>query len=224
MELVLKKLRYRAGEKVFYYDAGITFGIAGITGISGAGKTTLFKIIAGVVRPFSGQLTIDNKVIFDKKRKIDLPIHKRNIGTVFQQNYLFPHLSVIKNLTFSQNNLSHKHMAHYEETIQLLKIGHLLEKKPKQISGGECQRVAIGRALIQKPELLLLDEPLSNLDKNQRNRIISYLLKIHERFSLPMMIISHDLEDIRNLTERIIVIENGTIANGRSNVCQASTR
>ena len=211
MDLVLDSLQYRAGRKEFNYNAHVKSGITGIIGDSGAGKTTLLKIISGIAKPYFGRLTLNGKVLFDTQRKISVPVHKRNIGMVFQQNYLFPHMNIVNNLIYSRGQHFHRNSSDFDEIVDLLSIGHLFTKKPRDLSGGECQRVAIGRALLQKPDLLLLDEPFSNLDKVRRYRIISYLLSINSRFSVPLMIVSHDWEDVSKLTDVILSVENGSI-------------
>ncbi len=142
------------------------------------------------------------------------PGKNRNIGYVFQENYLFPHLSVKKNLLFSKPySKNKKQYISFEDVISLLDLVPLLNKKPRQLSGGERQRVAIGRALLSQPRLLLLDEPFSNVDCSKRKQIISYLLRINNHFKIPMVIISHHLEDILKLTRKIVVIENGKSIN-----------
>ena len=134
----------------------------------------------------------------------------RNIGYVFQENHLFPHLSVKKNLLYSNPYIKDKaKYISFEDVVNLLDIAPLLNKNPRQLSGGERQRVAIGRALLSQPRLLLLDEPFSNVDCSKRKQIISYLLRINNHFQIPMVIISHHLEDILKLTRKIVIIEDG---------------
>ena len=212
MILTIDNIKYNYGNTQFKYNTEIPDGITGIFGNSGAGKTTLMKILCGIEKPKSGKLIFRKNVFFDDKRKINVPENKRNIGVVFQDNYLFPHLNIKQNLLYSTPYIKNKRkIIEFEVLINLLDIGHLLKKKPYQLSGGECQRVAIGRALLSQPQLFLMDEPFSNLDKKRREEIISYLLKINHRFGIPILIISHDLEDLLKLTRYLLVIHNGEI-------------
>jgi molybdate transport system ATP-binding protein len=196
----------------FKFNAQISSSITGIYGPSGAGKSTLLNMISGIEKPEHGKIIFNDKVLFNSSQKINVPANKRRIGVVFQENYLFPHLSVKQNLLFSAPY--HKKEEKYIEfkpVVELLNLEALLDKKPENLSGGERQRATIGRALLSQPELLLLDEPFSNLDRNHRKDIISYFLKINSQFQLPLMIVSHDLEDILRLTNQLVVIENGNI-------------
>jgi molybdate transport system ATP-binding protein len=212
MILTIDNIKHNYGNTQFNYNTEIPDGITGIFGTSGAGKTTLMNILCGIQKPSSGKLIFRNNVFFDDKRKINIPENKRNIGVAFQNNYLFPHLNVKQNLLYSNPYIKKKKkMIDFDILIDLLDISHLLKNKPFQLSGGECQRVAIGRTLLSQPQLLLMDEPFSNLDKKRREEIISYLLQINHSFGLPIIIISHDLEDLIKLTRYLIVIHNGEV-------------
>jgi molybdate transport system ATP-binding protein len=210
MILKLEGIEHKLGENQFYYDFQTDSSITGIFGPSGAGKTTLFNLISGVDTPKKGIIELNNTLLVNTKENISIKGKNRNIGYVFQENYLFPHLSVKKNLLYSSPyNKSKSNYISFNDVIDLLEIKNLLNKKPRQLSGGERQRVAIGRALLSQPHLLLLDEPFSNVDCSKRKQIISYLLKINNHFKIPMLIISHHLEDILKLTRKIVLIENG---------------
>ena len=212
MSLSLENITYQYAEKSFQYSMEISDGIVGVFGLSGSGKTTLMNLISGIIKPTNGRMVCNNRVFFDKQKKINVPTNKRNIGVVFQENFLFPHLTVSQNLRYSAPYQKHKkQIITLDAVVHLLDIEDLLLKKPNQLSGGERQRVAIGRTLMSQPELLLLDEPFSNLDRNRRKQIISYLLKINHRFSIPLLIISHDLEDILKLTRTLLIIKNGKV-------------
>ncbi|MBN2342811.1 MAG: molybdenum ABC transporter ATP-binding protein [Deltaproteobacteria bacterium] len=211
MQLSIKDVRITLGDVPFHYNAEICGGIFGVFGTSGSGKSTLMKIICGIVRPTAGALTFNDAVFFDSSQNIFIPAHKRNVGVVFQDHHLFPHLTVEQNLRFGMQFASSKPIS-FNSVTELLELTPLLGKRPVQLSGGERQRVAIGRALLQQPKLLLLDEPFSNLDRGRRRQIISYLLQIHQRFQIPLLIISHDLEDILKLTQSLIIIEQQAIA------------
>ncbi|NBC84345.1 MAG: molybdenum ABC transporter ATP-binding protein [Bacteroidetes bacterium] len=212
MKLELDNIMFRAGETTFHYNICLENGIIGIYGPSGAGKTTLMNLICDIQKPNTGQMLFNGKKLFDHTNKTNIPASKRNIGVVFQENNLFPHLNVKQNLLYSNRYQKNKKQAiEYPTVIELLELSDLSSKKPAFLSGGERQRVAIGRALLSQPELLLLDEPFSSLDKIRRKQIISYLLKINDLLGIPILIISHDLEDILKLTRNLTIIESGKV-------------
>lgn len=213
MRLRISDVALKQGESEFCYHADITRGITGIFGPSGSGKTTLLNVICGLVPPESGRIVFNEHILFDHDKGICVPPHKRHIGVVFQEHNLFPHLNVEKNLRYSEPYVrTQKKIVSMDAVVELLDIASLLGKRPVQLSGGERQRVAIGRALLAQPRILLLDEPFSNLDRNRRRQIISYLLKINRAFGIPLLIISHDLEDILKLTRSLLIIEEGRIS------------
>lgn len=181
--------------------------ITGIFGPSGAGKTTLLRMIAGLEKPDRGYITIGGKKFYDSETKINLPPEKRNIGYVFQEGRLFPHLKVIQNLKYGIRDHSDKKL--FDEISTMLKINDLLYKRIDQISGGQAQRVAIGRALLSSPELLVLDEPFSALDKKLRQHIIVLLRPLINKYQIPMLIVSHDLTDLLALTSNLLLIRDG---------------
>ncbi|NOQ26424.1 MAG: molybdenum ABC transporter ATP-binding protein [Bacteroidales bacterium] len=210
MIIKFESVEYTLGNNHFYYDFEINSSLTGIFGASGAGKTTLFNLLSGVDLPVKGKIKLDNEILVDIDQNHVTQGKNRNIGYVFQENHLFPHLSVKKNLLYSKPYIKNKiKYISFEDVVSLLDINPLLNKKPRQLSGGERQRVAIGRALLSQPRLLLLDEPFSNVDCSKRKQIISYLLRINNHFQIPMVIISHHLEDILKLTRKIVIIENG---------------
>lgn len=212
MKLELKNITHRLGLNSFSYNTTITNDITGIYGPSGAGKTTLLNCIAGIEKPLSGSIVFNDKTLFHHDEGINTPVNKRNLGVVFQDNYLFPHLTILQNLNYSKPYIKNRtRYIDFDKVVSLLGIEDLLTKKPNQLSGGEKQRVAIGRTLLSQPELLLFDEPFSNLDRRKRKQIISYLLKINHQFKIPLLIISHDLEDILKLTNHLLIINNGCI-------------
>jgi molybdate transport system ATP-binding protein len=219
MKLSFSKIKLTLGKLSFNYDLELESSISGIYGPSGGGKSTFLNLLSGINTPADGTIVIDDRTLFDKDNNINTPPEKRAIGVVFQENYLFPHMSVKQNLLYSKPyHKSNRQTITLEAVVELLDIHPLLAKKPGQLSGGERQRVAIGRALLSQPSLLLFDEPFSNLDRNRRKEIISYLLKINNRFRLPMLIVSHDLEDILRLTNYLVVINNKRIITSGSYV------
>ena len=212
MKLHLDGIHLRLGDASFTFNAEIESPITGIFGLSGAGKSTLMRVIAGLESPDKGRLVFNDRVFCDAGSKQFLPPNKRRVGLVFQEHNLFPHLSVEKNLRYSAPYLKGRRVRiDFDTVVELLELRPLLQKMPVLLSGGERQRVAIGRALLSQPELLLMDEPFSNLDRDRRGRVTSYLLEIAERFDIPMLIISHDLEDILKLTRSFIIVEDKTV-------------
>lgn len=190
-------------EPSFQSDASVI----GLFGASGSGKTSILHAIAGLNTPRSGLIKIQNQIWFDSNQKINLSTQKRHIGLVFQDAQLFPHKTVKQNLLFGLKHLSQQER-HFEADyiIELLKLEHLLERMPIKLSGGEKQRVALGRALLYSPKLLLLDEPLSALDANHKAEIIPFFQKVKEEIKIPMIYVSHDIQEIKQLTETMWIL------------------
>lgn len=183
-------------------------GITGIFGPSGSGKTSILNAIAGLIVPQKGTVTIQGKKVYDSGTKINIPVHKRHIGYVFQSGRLFPHMSVEKNLRFGMNK-NRPRIFGFDEVVKILKLENLLKCKPSAVSGGEYQRAALGRALLSSPDILLLDEPFSAVDVCLRSQIIPYLLTIQHRIKIPMLVVSHELSDLLKLTNRLCIINDG---------------
>lgn len=190
-------------------------GSSGIFGPSGAGKTSLFQVIAGLEKPQHGYIRLGDRVFFDSKKNIYLPPHQREIGMVFQEKLLFPHLNVEKNIRFGATE-ARKQSLSFTELVQLLDISYLLQAYPQSISGGEAQRVALARALFTSPRLLMLDEPFNAVDQQLRRSILPYLKKVQALLDIPMLVISHDLPDLQVLTQHIYVMNKGQIYGGGS--------
>lgn len=184
----------------------------GIFGPSGSGKSTLAGCLAGLRTPDNGQILLDGQPLFDSNRRINLPPHQRRIALVFQHHGLFPHLTVLQNLQYGlQRCPAADRRVRLEELAEVLEIGDLLPKKPDTLSGGQSQRVALGRAILCSPRLLLMDEPLSALDDDLRYRIIPYLKLASERFSIPFVFISHSLVEMRLMAEQVALLEGGRV-------------
>ncbi|WP_420863386.1 molybdenum ABC transporter ATP-binding protein [Algirhabdus cladophorae] len=181
-------------------------GITAVFGPSGAGKTTLLNAISGTLQPDQGTISFQQSTLFDAASKTHLPLHKRRIGRVFQKAMLFPHLSVRQNLTYGGG--SPEAVA---RITGVLGISHLLDRRPATLSGGEQQRVAIGRAVLAGSELLLMDEPLSSLDMARKAEILPYFRKIHLETQVPILYVSHDLEEIKQLADDLIILEAGQV-------------
>jgi len=185
-------------------------------GPSGAGKTLTLQSVAGLITPDTGRIVLNGRVLFDSKAGINIPSRDRGIGYLFQDYALFPHLSVAENIGFGlkKNRLSRlsKHdRRRVEEFLEVFEISHLKDSFPFDLSGGQKQRVALARALIRNPEILLLDEPFSALDTLLRTRLREELLKLHARFNVPVVMITHDPEDIRVFAETLVTFEAGRV-------------
>jgi molybdate transport system ATP-binding protein len=186
-------------------------GVTALFGSSGAGKTSIANMVAGLVTPDHGRIVLDDTILFDSTG-IDLPPHKRRIGYVFQEGRLFPHLTVRANLAYGRFMTGIAHDAVEEQRIvDLLDIGHLMERRPGKLSGGERQRVAVGRALLMQPRLLVLDEPLASLDRARKLEILPYLVRLRDEAKVPMIYVSHQAGEIVKLASQVVRIEDGRV-------------
>src|SRR6267378_7377433 len=186
--------------------------VTGLFGASGAGKTSLINMIAGLLRPDRGSIAIDTETLDDTANRVHVPAHRRRIGYVFQDARLFPHLDVRANLDYGRriNRLADDAAARARVT-DLLDIGGLLSRRPGQLSGGERQRVALGRALLAQPRLLLLDEPLGSLDEGRKVEILPYLVRLRDEAGVPMVYVSHDAGEMRQLATQIVMLRHGRV-------------
>lgn len=202
----------------FSVDAKFTGakGVTALFGQSGAGKSTITNMIAGLLRPNSGRIVVNGEILFDSGKGIDIPARARRVGQVFQDSRLFPHLSVKSNLTFARwAGRRHDDSRSLDEVVDLLGIGHLLDRKPGGLSGGERQRVAIGRALLSAPRLLLMDEPLASLDQGRKADILPYLDRVRSDAGIPILYVSHAMEEVARLAQTLVIISEGrTVACG----------
>ena len=189
----------------------LTNGITGLFGPSGVGKTTLLHCIAGLVRPNQGRIVLDENVLYDSLSHRHLPPRKRQVGLVFQDHLLFPHMTVEKNLAYGQKGSRRKRKQKLCEVAELLEIISLLKRNVSTLSGGEKQRVALGRAILARPDLLLLDEPFTGLDRRLKQQLIPYLKRLYEKTHIPMILVSHDPETMMDLVEEMIFLENGKL-------------
>ena len=176
-------------------------------GKSGAGKTSILRMLAGLLRPDAGHIQVEGKDWYDKHRNILLPPQKRQLGFLFQDYGLFPNMSVRENLVFALRKGDSETII--QELIDLMELGELQARQPNTLSGGQQQRVALARALVQKPPLLLLDEPLSALDQEMRLKLQGYLLEIHGKYGLTTILVSHEPSEILRLCDTVYVIEQG---------------
>ena len=186
--------------------------VTGLFGASGAGKTSLVNMIAGLLRPDRGTIAIDGETLDDTAKGLHVPAWRRRIGYVFQDARLFPHFNVRQNLDYGRRMNGLAYDAEQQTRVtDLLDIGHLLDRRPGKLSGGERQRVALGRALLSKPRLLLLDEPLGSLDEGRRAEILPYLVRLRDEARVPMVYVSHDAAEMRQLATQIVLLQRGRV-------------
>lgn len=198
----------------FELDAALLLNqrVTAIFGPSGSGKSTLLGIIAGIIKPDSGRIAVDGDCLFDSDKRINKAVHERRIGLVFQDGRLFPHLNVMQNLSYALHFIpKEQQQLKLEHIAQLLEITPLLKQRPHQLSGGEKQRVALGRALLSSPRLLMLDEPLASLDDRLKSQILPFLKLVADEIQIPMIYISHSRKEIMQITSNLIHIQNGKV-------------
>lgn len=187
-------------------------GCVALFGRSGSGKTTVAKLIAGLERPQHGRIVVGKRVLIDTEAGIDLPVHKRRVGLVFQDGQLLPHLSVRQNLAYGRYFApAGSREAPFDDIVDLLGIGHLLAARPATLSGGERQRVAIGRALLAAPDLLVMDEPLASLDADRKLEILPFIERLRDDLALPIVYVSHSLEEVARLASLVVRLADGRV-------------
>lgn len=207
--------RFRLPLGTFTLDAAARIPSRGVTalfGRSGCGKTSLLRCIAGLERAGEAYLSVAGECWHDSTNGFYLPPHRRAIGYVFQEGMLFPHLRVAENLKFGDRRTppGQRH-TNFDQVVQLLGLAPLLDRSPAQLSGGEKQRVAIGRALLNHPRLLLMDEPMAALDRGHKKEILPYLERLHEEASIPIIYVTHDLNELARIADHLVLIEQGTV-------------
>lgn len=186
--------------------------ITGILGASGSGKSTLLALIAGLLKPKKGLLKLHQNILFDSDTNRWVPPHQRHIGLMFQNGELLPHLSVRNNLLYGYNNIRPaQRRFSVDAIVDLLEIAPLLERRPAALSGGEKQRVALGRAVLYSPELLLLDEPLSALDQRLKQHILPFFLRIYSECNIPMIYVTHAVSELEYLNAIHFVVQDGKL-------------
>jgi molybdate transport system ATP-binding protein len=214
----------RLGEFVIDASFASEGRVTGLFGASGAGKTSLINMIAGLLRPDRGTIAVDGEILDDTTAKLHVPIHRRRIGYVFQDARLFPHLNVRQNLDYGRRmNRLAEDAAQQSRVTDLLDIGNLMDRRPGRLSGGERQRVALGRALLSQPRLLLLDEPLGSLDEERKEEILPYLVRLRDEAGVPMVYVSHDASEMRQLATHIVTLQRGRVtASGGADILPAA--
>lgn len=209
--LTLRAHKKRA-EFTLEVDVTCAYPVTAVFGPSGAGKTTLLNLISGQTRPDGGEISLDGVPLFHAEKGIDLPPEQRRVGHVFQDDLLFPHLTARENLAYGYRFLAPSERKFHPGAIaDLLELTALLDRKPASLSGGERRRVALGRAILTSPKLLLLDEPLAALDRELKDRIMPYLRHIRTDLGIPMLYVSHAVGEILQLTGQVIVLDRGRV-------------
>ena len=200
-------------------------GATALFGASGSGKTSIVSMIAGLLAPDRGRILFGDAVLFDARAGVNVPAHRRDIGYVFQEGRLFPHMSVATNLDYGRWMRGRPaEPAATARVVDLLGIGHLLERRPGALSGGERQRVAIGRALLMQPRLLLLDEPLASLDAARKREILPYLVRLRDEGGIPMIYVSHHAPELKRIATSVVLLDGGRVAaTGGVEVLDATT-
>ena len=183
-------------------------GVTAIFGLSGSGKTSLINLVSGLIQPDEGFIRLNDRTLVDMESQESLPTHLRKIGYVFQDARLFPHYTVKGNLRYGMKNVSQDDFNHI---VDLLGITHLLKRYPLTLSGGEKQRVAIGRALLAEPDILLMDEPLSALDVPRKRELMQYLERLSKEINIPILYVTHSLDELLRLADRVVLMENGIV-------------
>lgn len=183
-------------------------GVTAILGVSGSGKSTLINLINGLIKPDNGYINLKQDSLVDTEKHIFVTPEKRQIGTVFQDALLFPHYKVIKNLTYGAKSLDTEK---FDDIVTVLNIGSLLDRYPAMLSGGEKQRVAIGRALLTNPKLLLMDEPLSALDMPRKKELLSYINKLVSDLNIPIIYVTHNINEVKRIAQHVAVLEQGKL-------------
>ncbi len=204
---------HRLGGFHLAVDFAAGSGLTALFGRSGAGKTSLINVIAGLIRPDRGRVEIDGDVLTDTATRRFVPPHRRRIGYVFQEGRLFPHLSVRRNLLYGARFAAGpKDTGEFEQIVALLGIGDLLARRPDNLSGGEKQRVAIGRALLARPRVLVMDEPLASLDEGRKAEILPYIERLRDEIRTPIVYVSHSIPEVARLATTLVVLSEGRVA------------
>jgi len=197
----------RRGSRNLAFSCASGPGLTALFGPSGAGKTSVLDMVSGLLKPDAGRIVVAGEVLFDRAERINLPPERRACGYVFQDNRLFPHMNVRANLLYgSQRKGTAAGWMDLDRAVEFLGLGQLLSRMPRSLSGGEAQRVAIGRALLSGPRFLLMDEPLSSLDAPRREEIMAMILRIRDELKLPILYVSHDSAEVARLASQIIEI------------------
>ena len=206
--------QYQHADFILNVELQMQQQLLGIVGASGSGKSTLLKSIVGLIQPQLGSIQFNNRILLDTTRKIHVPMHQRKIALIFQNALLFPHMNVQQNLSYAEKLVSKSERKfHFSDIVDLLELKPLIQRKAQQLSGGEAQRVSIGRALLSSPNLLLLDEPLTGLDNKLKQQILPFLKRMKQGLNLPMIYVTHHLQELEYLQADIVQLNQGQLQN-----------
>ena len=223
LEMLVFQAERQLGEFVINASFNSDSGATALFGPSGSGKTSIINMIAGLLEPDRGRIVLEGEPLFDDAARIAVPAWRRRIGCVFQEGRLFPHFTVRRNLDYGRWMGGHTaDSAAFDHVVELLNIGHLLDRRPGKLSGGERQRVAVGRALLMRPRLLLLDEPLASLDAARKHDILPYLERLRDEARVPIIYVSHNAAEIKRIASHVVRIEDGkVVATGTAELLDA---
>lgn len=203
-------LAFRRGRFELELNARLEHRVSAIFGPSGCGKTTLLNLVAGLESPSAGRIALNGETLFDSRAEVNLPPERRRVSYIFQEGRLFPHLSVTGNLRYGLRRGDGGGPA-FDEVVEVLGLEPLLRRRPDRLSGGEKQRVALGRCLLRSPKLLLLDEPLAALDDQLKARILPFLARTVDHFDIPVLYVSHSASELRSLVEHVYLMADGRL-------------
>ena len=206
--------QYQHADFILNVELQMQQQLLGIVGASGCGKSTLLKNIVGLLQPQQGSIQFNNRILLDTTRQIHVPMHQRRIALIFQNALLFPHMNVQQNLRDAEKwVVKSERKFQFDEIVDLLELKPLIQRKAHQLSGGEAQRVSIGRALLSSPNLLLLDEPLTGLDNHLKQQILPFLKRMKQELNLPMIYVTHHLQELEYLQADIVQLNQGQLQN-----------